>query len=48
MDILATELRKRGARIVDGPVDRSYGLRELVVEDLHGFRVAFGNHPESP
>jgi Glyoxalase/Bleomycin resistance protein/Dioxygenase superfamily len=45
VDTLAMELRKRGARIVDGPVLRSYGLRELVIEDIHGFRVAFGTHP---
>jgi catechol 2,3-dioxygenase-like lactoylglutathione lyase family enzyme len=47
VDILATELRKRGARIVDGPAARPYGLRELVIEDLNRFRIAFGTHPDS-
>ena len=42
LDALATELRSRGARITEGPVDRVYGMRELVVEDCHGLRFAFG------
>jgi hypothetical protein len=29
IDALAEELRTRGADIVDGPEDRSYGQREL-------------------
>jgi predicted enzyme related to lactoylglutathione lyase len=47
VDTLAAELKKRGARIVEGPVERAYGLRELVIEDLNGFRIAFGTHPEA-
>ena len=45
VDALATELRSRGARIVEGPVDRAYGMREIVVEDCHGLRFAFGEDP---
>jgi hypothetical protein len=42
---LASELTRRGATIVEGPVQRVYGMRELVVEDCHGLRLAFGEDP---
>ena len=42
IDALAEELRSRGADIVDGPVDRIYGQRELVVGDCNGLILAFG------
>jgi len=42
VDALAAELKSRGARIVEGPVDRIYGMRELVIDDCHGIRLAFG------
>jgi catechol 2,3-dioxygenase-like lactoylglutathione lyase family enzyme len=42
---LAEELTRRGAKIVEGPVGRVYGMRELVVEDCHGLRLAFGEDP---
>ena len=42
IDALADELRRRGADIVDGPEDRSYGQRELVVKDCNGLILAFG------
>lgn len=42
VDALATELRSRGADIVDGPEDRAYHQRELVVRDCNGFVLAFG------
>jgi len=45
VDVLAQELKGRGARIVEGPVDRDYGMREIVIQDLDGFRLAFGSHP---
>jgi predicted ester cyclase/predicted enzyme related to lactoylglutathione lyase len=41
-DALAAELRGRGADVIDGPVDRAYGRREIVVRDCYGFRLAFG------
>jgi Glyoxalase/Bleomycin resistance protein/Dioxygenase superfamily len=47
VETLALELRKRGARILEGPVERPYGLRELLLEDLDGFRIAFGTHPDT-
>jgi hypothetical protein len=42
VDALAQELRNRGARIVEGPCDRIYGRRELVIEDCNQLRIAFG------
>ncbi|MCI0585333.1 MAG: VOC family protein [Planctomycetes bacterium] len=42
IDALAEELRTRGAEILDGPVDRIYGQRELVVRDCNGLILAFG------
>jgi len=42
IDELAAELRKRGANIVDGPKDRVYGQREIIVRDCNGFILAFG------
>ena len=42
LDLLVDELTRRGATIVEGPVERIYGMRELVVEDCHGLRLAFG------
>jgi hypothetical protein len=45
---LAKELTERGAKIVEGPVERVYGMRELIVEDCHGLRLAFGEDPGRP
>jgi catechol 2,3-dioxygenase-like lactoylglutathione lyase family enzyme len=42
VDALAEELRTRGADIVDGPEDRVYGQRELVVKDCNGLIICFG------
>jgi catechol 2,3-dioxygenase-like lactoylglutathione lyase family enzyme len=42
VDELAADLRRRGASIVDGPEDRAYGQRELVVQDCNGWILAFG------
>lgn len=42
VDALAAELRGRGAEILDGPEDRPYRQRELVVRDCNGFVLAFG------
>lgn len=42
VDRLAEELRTRKAEIREGPVDRVYGLREVVVADLNGIVIAFG------
>ena len=42
LDALAHELQARGASILEGPVTRIYGMRELIVEDDNGYRLAFG------
>ena len=42
LDALVAELRARGADIVDGPEDRIYGQREVVVRDCNGLVLAFG------
>jgi uncharacterized glyoxalase superfamily protein PhnB len=42
LDALHTELKQRGAAIVQPPRVAPYGLRELVVEDLNGYRLTFG------
>ena len=42
VDKLAMELRARRADIVEGPVDRVYGMRELLVRDCNGYMLAFG------
>jgi catechol 2,3-dioxygenase-like lactoylglutathione lyase family enzyme len=42
VDLLASELKERGADIVDGPVDRVYEQRELVIRDCNAMIIAFG------
>ncbi|MCA9243996.1 MAG: VOC family protein [Phycisphaerales bacterium] len=42
VDALSDELKQRGASIVAGPVDRVYGMRELLVDDCNGLRIIFG------
>ena len=41
VDALAVELRGRKADIVEGPVERQYACRELVVKDLNGLTICF-------
>ena len=44
IDALAEELRTRGAEILDGPEDRIYGQRELVVTDCNGLLMLWRGH----
>ena len=46
LEVLAAELRARGAEILAGPAERSYGRRELVVRDCDGLILAFGEEME--
>jgi uncharacterized glyoxalase superfamily protein PhnB len=39
---LHVDLQQRGAKIVQAPYIAPYGLREMVVEDLNGYRLTFG------
>jgi hypothetical protein len=36
------DLQRRGARILQPPRKAPYGIRELEVEDLNGYRLTFG------
>lgn len=42
VDSFAEEARVRGAEVLDGPADRVYGRRELVLRDCDGRVLAFG------
>jgi catechol 2,3-dioxygenase-like lactoylglutathione lyase family enzyme len=42
LDGLARDLAEKGARIVEGPVRRAYGMTEIIVEDPDGYRLALG------
>jgi uncharacterized glyoxalase superfamily protein PhnB len=42
LDGLHADLRQRGARIQSAPQMAPHGIREMVVEDLNGYRLAFG------
>jgi uncharacterized glyoxalase superfamily protein PhnB len=42
LDALHAELQQRGAMILQSPRAAPYGIREMVVEDLNGYRLAFG------
>ncbi len=42
VDYLHEELSQRGAKIVSPPRLAPYGIREVVVEDLNGYRLVFG------
>lgn len=42
VDGLHADLKRRGARILEAPHMAPHGIREIVVEDLNGYRLAFG------
>jgi uncharacterized glyoxalase superfamily protein PhnB len=42
LDALYAELVQRGAILLQAPRVAPYGLREIMVEDLNGFRLTFG------
>jgi catechol 2,3-dioxygenase-like lactoylglutathione lyase family enzyme/Fe-S cluster biosynthesis and repair protein YggX len=42
LDALAADLEERGAVILEGPVLREYGMRELVVRDCNDLIIALG------
>jgi hypothetical protein len=41
VDALYSELKAKGAKILEGPVLRFYKCYELVVEDLNGYCLVF-------
>lgn len=42
LDELHADLQRRGAVVIQPPRVAPYGLREIVVEDLNGYRLTFG------
>ena len=42
LDGLYADLKHRGAQIQSPPQMAPHGIREMVVEDLNGYRLAFG------
>lgn len=42
LDAVYADLQKRGAKIIQPPAVAPYGLREIMVEDLNGYRLTFG------
>jgi hypothetical protein len=48
VDALAEELRRRQVKILDGPADRSYGQREIVIEDCNGLHLTFAEEKKRP
>jgi uncharacterized glyoxalase superfamily protein PhnB len=48
VDALAADLHARGADVLDGPEDRPYGERELVVRDCNGLVLAFAEPGAAP
>ena len=42
VDQLDADFRRNGADIIEGPVNRAYDMREIVVRDLNGFTLVFG------
>jgi uncharacterized glyoxalase superfamily protein PhnB len=42
VDSLHEDLERRGAKVLSAPRMAPHGIREMVVEDLNGYRLAFG------
>ena len=43
IDLFFNELQSRGAEIVEGIVQRSYGSREFVIRDCNGYKILIGD-----
>jgi uncharacterized glyoxalase superfamily protein PhnB len=42
VDAIYEELKSRGARVLNEPKDRPYGMRDFDIDDLDGNRLTFG------
>jgi catechol 2,3-dioxygenase-like lactoylglutathione lyase family enzyme len=42
IDALYDEFTGHGVDIIEGPVNRVYGCREIVIKDCNGFTIVFG------
>jgi predicted enzyme related to lactoylglutathione lyase len=47
VDQLAERVKAAGGCVIDGPVDRPWNARELVVEDPNGYRLSFSQQIEN-
>ena len=47
VDALYEELRSRGARTLEEPADRPYGMRDFDINDLDGNQLSFGEPTSS-
>jgi catechol 2,3-dioxygenase-like lactoylglutathione lyase family enzyme len=45
VDDLVTKVKGAGGKVIDGPADRPWNARELVVEDPNGYRLSFSQQP---
>ena len=43
VDALAKQVAGVGGKILEGPVDRPWNARELVIEDPNGYRLSFSH-----
>jgi catechol 2,3-dioxygenase-like lactoylglutathione lyase family enzyme len=41
VDELVRQVQAAGGKVIDGPVDRPWNARELVLEDPNGYRLSF-------
>ena len=41
VDELAQRVKAAGGKVLDGPADRPWNARELVIEDPNGYRLSF-------
>ncbi len=48
LDALAAEFAARQVKLIEGPVQRVYGMREVVLEDGDGFVLVFGERSPAP
>lgn len=46
VDAFHADLKRRGVKILEPPSLTPYGIREMVIEDLNGCRIAFGEIEE--
>jgi predicted enzyme related to lactoylglutathione lyase len=46
VDAVYEELKGKGANIIFGPENMDYNMRDLLIEDLNGYRLCFGGSIE--
>lgn len=48
IDALADRARAAGSTILEGPIDRPWNIREVIIADPDGYRLSFGFGPLKP